>query len=130
MEKRLLEKESISIDLFKKKNCSIETKLELIGKLRLLLSKKTDEMEIYKEIGSSIKMDSSSEIVREFKEYSDSNLDLSVASSKVSSKLSRYTEEIKRQREKDEDKKISKYFSYKKLCKISFSYYRSSKTEG
>lgn len=112
MEKKLAEKESLSIEMFKKKNVDIPTKLDLIGKLRLLLSKKTDEMEIYKEIESSLRLDSCSEIAKEFREYSESNLDLSIASSKVSSRLSRYTEEIKRQKEKDEDKKINKYFGF------------------
>lgn len=110
MEKKLQEKESISLELFKKKHFDIPTKVDLLGKLRLFLSKKTDEMEIYKEIESSLRLDSCSEIAKEFKDYSESNLDLSVASSKVSSRLSRYTEEIKRQREKEEDKKIQKYF--------------------
>ena len=110
MEKKLQEKENITFDIFKKKNVDIETKIDLLGKIRLLLSKKTDEMEIYKEIETSLKLESSSEIVKEFKEMSESNLDLSIASSRVSSRLSRYTEEIKRQREKDEEKKITKYF--------------------
>ena len=69
-------------------------------------------MEIFKEIESSLRLDSCSEITKEFREYSESNLDLSIASSKVSSRLSRYTEEIKRQREKDDDKKIQKYFGF------------------
>ena len=112
MEKKLAEKESLSIEMFKKKNVDIPTKLDLIGKLRLLLSKKTDEMEIYKEIESSLRLDSCSEIAKEFREYSESNLDLSIASSTVSSRLSRYTEEIKRQKEKDEEKKINKYFGF------------------
>ena len=107
MEKKLQEKENITFDIFKKKNVDIETKIDLLGKIRLLLSKKTDEMEIYKEIETSLKLESSSEIVKEFKEMSESNLDLSIASSRVSRRLSRYTEEI---REKDEEKKITKYF--------------------
>ena len=110
MEKKLQEKENITFDIFKKKNVDIETKIDLLGKIRLLLSKKTDEMEIYKEIETSLKLESSSEIVKEFKEMSESNLDLSIASSRVSSRLSQYTEEIKRQREKEEEKKITKYF--------------------
>lgn len=111
MEKKLQEKESISLEIFKKKNTDIMTKVDLLGKLRLLMSKKTDEMNIFKEIESSLRLDSSSEIVKEFREYSESNLDLSVASSRVSSRLSKFTEEIKRQREKEEEKKIQKYFS-------------------
>lgn len=111
MEKKLQEKESISLEIFKKKNIDITTKVDLLGKLRLLMSKKTDEMKIFKEIESSLRLDSSSEIVKEFREYSESNLDLSVASSRVSSRLSKFTEEIKRQREKEEEKKIQKYFS-------------------
>ena len=112
MEKKLQEKESLSIEMFKKKNVDIPTKVDLLGKLRLLLSRKTDEMEIYKEIESSLRLDSCSEIAKEFREYSESNLDLSIASSKVSSRLSKYTEEIKRQKEKDEEKKINKYFGF------------------
>lgn len=111
MEKKLQEKEAITFDIFKKKNQDIESKVDLLGKLRLFMSKKTDEMQIFKEIESSLRLDSSSEIVKEFREYSESNLDLSVASSRVSSRLSRFTEEIKRQREKEEEKKIQKYFS-------------------
>lgn len=111
LEKKLQEKENITYELFQNKQpTNIETKLDMMGKLRLLVSKKTDEMQIFKEIESNLKLDSTSDLVKQLKEFGESGLDISIASSRVSSRISKFTEEIKRQKENEEEKKIVKYF--------------------
>lgn len=123
LEQKLQEKENITYDLFENKQPkNIETKLDMMGKLRLLVSKKTDEVQIFKEIESNLKLDSTSELVKEFREFGESGLDISIASSRVSSKISKFTEEIKRQKEREEEKKIVKYFGIKKYLLSKFLY--------
>ena len=121
LEQKLQEKENITYELFQSKQpTNIETKLDMMGKLRLLISKKTDEMQIFKEIESNLKLDSTSDLVKQLREFGESGLDISIASSRVSSKISKFTEEIKRQKEREEEKKIVKYFGIKSPMIIIF----------
>ena len=86
-------------------------------------------MQIFKEIESNLKLDSTSDLVKQLREFGESGLDISIASSRVSSKISKFTEEIKRQKEREEEKKIVKYFGKSHILNQHYFYmFRSSKS--